>query len=255
MPVIEMPKKPEPEPEPEPKEKTSTPLPEQPTRPLIPELEVKDVSSDEELIIAEVEDKEEDVFKQRPAPRMAPVEQLSEEPPAPPPAPPDEFAPKAKRKYTRKAPMSIKQTEHLAKIRAIATEKRKATKALKEKSKEDALVAKAEAKIINDQNRRKQVLAQEAGLQRDLEREKEAQTQQYSKPKPSALSEHSFSKADLDSAVLSAITSYDQLRKKQKAEDKEQKIKDQNENNMKRTIQQAIQPQTVPSDPWRNYFT
>ena len=249
MPVIEMPKKPEPEPEP--KEKTSTPLPEQPTRPLIPELEVKDVSSDEELIIAEVEDKEEDVFKQRPAPRMAPVEQLSEEPPAPP----DEFAPKAKRKYTRKAPMSIKQTEHLAKIRAIATEKRKATKALKEKSKEDALVAKAEAKIINDQNRRKQVLAQEAGLQRDLEREKEAQTQQYSKPKPTPLQEHSFSKADLDSAVLSAITSYDQLRKKQKAEDKEQKIKDQHENNMKRTIQQAIQPQTVPSDPWRNLFT
>jgi len=69
------------------------------------------------------------------------------------------------------------------------------------------------------------------------------------------LSQNSFTKDDLDSAVLSAITSYDQLRKKQKAEKKIQQKKDEEEAKMKRVIQNAIAPQQIQADPWRNLFT
>tara|TARA_R110000823_G_scaffold895_2_gene3652 strand:- start:279 stop:998 length:720 start_codon:yes stop_codon:yes gene_type:complete len=161
---------------------------------------------------------------------------------------------KGKRKYERKAPMSDKQKDHLAKIRVIASEKRAKERERKAQEKEDALVEKAQKKI-EEKNRKKQVEAQEAQLQRKTDQENVASTQQVPPSKATPLSQNSFTKDDLDSAVLSAITSYDTLRKKQKADKKVQQFKDAEEAKMKRVIQNAIQPPPVSADPWRNLFT
>ena len=59
----------------------------------------------------------------------------------------------------------------------------------------------------------------------------------------------------MEGAVLSAITSYDQLRKKQKKEKREKEAKEAEEAKMRRTLQNAISPPQVQSDPWRSYFT
>ena len=65
-----------------------------------------------------------------------------------------------------------------------------------------------------------------------------------------------FTKEDLDSAVLSAISQYDTLRKQQKKEKRESQIKKNEEEKMRATLARAIQPQarTAP-DPWRNLFS
>ncbi len=231
LPIIEMPKK-EPDPEPE---------------TLIPDNKLPENASGMDLmeaVAAQCEDKEHDdiitieerdipeedeVFSERPAPKVAPV--LEEE------EPPTEFTPKkGKRKYVRKAPMSDKQKEHLAKIRQIAQDRRKLERERKAKEKEDKLVEKAEQKIL----------------------QKKQKEEEASKPKPEPIVpkvNNGFTKEDLDSAVLSAISQYDRLRKQQKKEKRESELKKKEEEKMRATLARAIQPQarTAP-DPWRNLF-
>ena len=242
MPKISMPTPP-PEPEPEPIAKIHSEVED--------DLAELDVEVKEEVSVDEKEDSDDDqeIFGDAPL-KVLPVE----------PEITNEFSPasatvkKGKRKYERKAPMSDKQKEHLAKIRVIASEKRAKERERKAQEKEDALVEKAQKKI-EEKNRKKQVEAQEAQLQRKTEQENIVSTQENVQSKATPLSQNSFTKDDLDSAVLSAITSYDQLRKKQKAEKKIQQKKDEEEAKMKRVIQNAIAPQPVQADPWRNLFT
>jgi len=234
LPIIEMPKK---EPDPE---------------PLIPDNKLPENVSGMDLmeaVVAECEDKhddiitvdereipeEDEVFSERLAPKVAPTAMLAvleeEEEHS------NEFAPKkGKRKYVRKAPMSDKQKEHLAKIRQIAQDKRKLERERKAKEKEDKLVEKAEQKIL----------------------QKKQKEEEVAKPKPEPIVpkvNNGFTKEDLDSAVLSAISQYDRLRKQQKKEKREYELKKTEEEKMRATLARAIQPQarTAP-DPWRNLF-
>jgi len=239
MPKIEMPTPP-PEPIKEPVVKIHSEVEDD-----LPELQIDLVEVKEEVVVEEDSEDDQEIFGEAPL-KVIPVE----------PELKNEFSQpvkKGKRKYERKAPMSDKQKEHLAKIRVIASEKRAKERERKAQEKEDALVAKAEKKILDKQ--KKQVEAQEAQLQRKIEQEKPAVTQENVQSKGSVLQQNSFTKDDLDSAVLSAITSYDQLRKKQKAEKKIQQKKDEEEEKMKRVIQNAIAPQPMKADPWRNLFT
>ena len=234
MPKIEMPAPP-PEPIKEPIVKIHSEVEDD-----LPEL---DVEVKEEVVVEE--DSDEEIFDDSP-PKVLPL--------ATQPSEFSEPVKKGKRKYERKAPMSEKQKEHLAKIRVIASEKRAKERTRKAQEKEDALVLKAQKKI-EEKNRKKQVDNQEAELQRKSQEENHAPTQEKVQSKATPLSQNSFTKSDLDDAVLSAITSYDQLRKKQKAEKKIQQKKDEEEAKMKRVIQNAIAPPPVASDPWRNLFT
>jgi len=229
LPIIEMPKK---EPDPEPLTPDNK-LPENASGMDLMEAVVaqcEDKDHDDIITIEERDIPEEDeVFSERPAPKVAPV--LEEE------EPPNEFAPKkGKRKYVRKAPMSDKQKEHLAKIRQIAQDRRKLERERKAKEKEDKLVEKAEQKIL----------------------QKKQKEEEASKPKPEPIVpkvNNGFTKEDLDSAVLSAISQYDRLRKQQKKEKRESELKKTEEEKMRATLARAIQPQarTAP-DPWRNLF-
>jgi len=236
LPVIEV-QKPEPEPEPLP----DNVLPESGDGnmdlidTLMEEKDSDDIISVEERDIPE----EDDVFGEAPPPRVKPLE--VEEP-----TQSTEFTPqgaeprKGKRKYTRKAPMSDKQKEHLAKIRKIAIEKRKAEKERKIKEKEEAVIAKAEKKI----------------LEKKLKKEKEEQEVINSQiKKEPVIQRNGFTKQDLDSAVLSAISQYDTLRKQQKKEKRETQAKQMKEAKMRETLARAIQPQQPINDPWRNLFT
>jgi len=235
LPVIEVDK---PEPEPEPLHDNVLPESGDGNMDLIDTLHAEAEQEKDDIISVEEHDipEEDDVFGSAPAPRVKP---LTEEQPS-------EFTPsaepkKGKRKYTRKAPMSDKQKEHLAKIRKIAIEKRKAEKERKIKEKEEAVIAKAEKKI----------------LEKKLKEEKDEQeiiNSQLSKKEP-VIQQNGFTKQDLDSAVLSAISQYDTLRKQQKKEKRESQVKEMKEAKMRETLARAIQPQQPTNDPWRNLFT
>ena len=153
---------------------------------------------------------------------------------------------KGKRKYTRKAPMSDKQKEHLAKIRKIAQEKRKAEKERKQKEKEEAVIEKAEKRILEKKKKEEQ----------KLEKEQKEQHEKINHSYSAKVTQvNGFTKEDLDNAVLSAITQYDTLRKQQKKEKKELEKKKLEEEKMRATLQRAIQPQQAQRDPWRGLFT
>lgn len=248
LPEIIMPKK-EPEPEPE------TLIPDNKLRTAAGSAALAENVSGMDLmeaVVAECENKhddiitveerdipdEDEVFSERVAPKVAPV--LEEEEPPTEGTVGNEFAAKkGKRKYVRKAPMSEKQKDHLAKIRQIAQDKRKLERERKAKEKEDKLVEKAEQKIL----------------------QKKKKEEEASKPTPQAEVKivpkvnNGFTKEDLDSAVLSAISQYDRLRKQQKKEKRESELKNTEEEKMRATLARAIQPQarTAP-DPWRNLF-
>ncbi len=237
LPVIEV-QKPEPEPEPL---VTNTPdnrLPENASGMDLMSVVISDCENKEniedDIITVEERDipDEDDVFGSAPTPRIAPVTEEQ----------PSEFNPepkKGKRKYTRKAPMSDKQKEHLAKIRKIAIEKRKAEKERKIKEKEEAVIAKAEKKI----------------LEKKLKEEKAEQEVINSQLKEPVIQQNGFTKQDLDSAVLSAISQYDTLRKQQKKEKREAQVKEREQAKMRETLARAIQPPQPTNDPWRNLFT
>ena len=244
LPVIEMPKK-EAEPEPMPSQSPENKLPEQAGNmelidQLMEEKEV-DLTEDDIINIEESETPEEDdVFSDPPPPRVAPVLEEDEQP--------NEFTPigekkKGKRKYTRTKPMSDKQKTHLAKIRQIAIEKRKAEKERKLKEKEEAVIAKAEKKILDKKKKEEQAQA-----------EQEKPKLRSEKPQ-AVIQQNGFTKDDLDNAVLSAISQYDTLRKQRKKEKVENESKQREEDKMRATLARAIQPQkTAAPDPWRSLF-
>ena len=249
LPTIEV-EKPEPEPTPD------NVLPEQQgNMELIDNIMASTAESEDKDDIITVEERdipdEDDVFGEAPPPRVKPLEvEQEQEPTEFNPAPGTCGEPKkGKRKYTRKAPMSDKQKEHLAKIRKIAIEKRKAEKERKIKEKEEEVIAKAEKKILAEKEKK-------------LKKEKEEQeviNSQLSKAtdvkKEPVIQQNGFTKQDLDNAVLSAISQYDTLRKQQKKEKREAQIKEREQAKMRETLARAIQPQQPTNDPWRNLFT
>ena len=252
LPKIDMPSK---EPEPEPASEAAVAesvLPESGdgNMDLIDELhEEKQVDFDDIVTVTERDvPEEDDVFGDPPAPKVTPLDSSHETQGMSSDETQEEFpVKKGKRKYTRKAPMSEKQKEHLARIRKIAVEKRKAEKERKIKEKEDAVIEKAEKKILEKQRKEeeKQHVAEH-------QQKKKAQEIINNESKP----QNGFTKADLDSAVLSAISQYDTLRKQEKKEKRAQEAKAREEEKMRATLARAIQPQKVnPSDPYRQFFT
>lgn len=238
LPIIEMPKPPEPEPE----QISDKKIPElskedNGNMELIDSLMKEDLSddlSDDDIIKVDEREipSEDEVFEDRP-PKIKSVslEESSEFPQS-----------KGKRKYTRKAPMSDKQKEHLAKIRKIAQEKRKAEKEKKQKEKEEAVIEKAEKRILEKKKK------EEQATQRQTQKEEHEKINSVNRV------QNGFTKKDLDDAVLSAISQYDTLRKQEKKEKKELEKKKLEQERMRKTIERAIQPQQPQNDPWRSLF-
>ncbi len=188
---------------------------------------------------------EDDVFAERPVPQIKPIVQEEEE--ALPPTEQEsssEFKPTGKRAYKRKAPMSQKQKDHLARIRKIASEKRakeredKAQdKIKKEEEKEEARVRKAEERILAKQRK---------------------EQEQVNEPKPAraptpSVPQTGFTRDDMERAMFSAISSYETIRKREKEDKKKRQLAEAREDQMKRTLQRAIQPDK-PVDQWRQFF-
>lgn len=252
LPIIQMPAK-----EPEPQAVAEKVLPEtgDGNMDIINEIQDKKVEF-EDIINVEERDVpcEDEVFKDPPAPKMKPILEQPSEQPEEPIEQPSEFEPakKGKRKYTRKAPMSDKQKEHLARIRKIAIEKRKAEKERKIKEKEEAVIEKAEKKILEKKRKEEEKELLEQKKQQELINRS---SPTGNPPPQKVIQQNSFTREDLDSAVLSAITQYDTLRKQQKKEKRAQEAKQREEEKMRATLQRAIQPQQVQRDPWRGLFT
>jgi hypothetical protein len=249
LPVIEMPA---PAPEPAlPKVPSAPPMLENPDgdKDLIDKIEESlDSKSDDEEDIINIEPRdipdEEDVFT-NPPPTVKPI--VNDEPP------PNEFEPKGKRKYVRKAPMSEKQKAHLERIRKIAQEK----KAMKKKEREEQ---QAQDKLLLQQKKQEEQEKKEE--EKRIKEEKKIQEEvnkRLYKPEPEqkqgGTPQNFFTKEDMENAMLSAITSYDAVRKKQKQEKKVRIAKEAQEAQMRRTLENAIRPPQVQSDPWRSYFT
>jgi len=163
---------------------------------------------------------------------------------------PTEFdpAPRTKRKYVRKKPMTDKQRDHLARIRQIANEKRKQKKLeaeqlkkekeeQKEKEKEEARIKKAEERILKKQR----------------EEQEQINRVNQAPPQPQAVNT-GFTREDMEKAMFSAIASYETIRKAEKAEKKKKELAEARERQMTRTLQQAIQP-NKPPDQWRQFFS
>jgi len=232
MPTIEMPN-----PEPEAPE---VPVSETDNKDIIDEIMEEIENDDRSNHIIEVTEREipdeDDVFDE-PPPKVEPIVNTEF-------IDPNER--KGKRKYNRKAPMSDKQKEHLAKIRKIAQEKRKTEKERKAKEKEEQELLKAEERLI------KKKKAQE---------EKQQKEQTASQPPPPAQPIQSgvkyFTEEDLNKAVLGAVHTYDTYRKAQKKEKKAKQAEEAKQAQMRRTIQNAITPQNTAqaTDPWRGLFT
>lgn len=231
MPTIEMPSA-----EPEPQD---TPVAETDNKDIIDEIMEEIDNDDRSDHIIEVTEREipdeDDVFDE-PPPKVEPVVNTEFI---------DPNEKKGKRKYNRKAPMSDKQKEHLAKIRKIAQEKRKAEKERKAKEKEEQELLKAEERLI------KKKKAQE---------EKQQKEQTASQPPPAQPIQSGvkyFTEEDLNKAVLGAVHTYDTYRKAQKKEKKAKQAEEAKQAQMRRTIQNAITPQNTAqaNDPWRSLFT
>ncbi len=187
-----------------------------------------------------------DVFGDRPVPQIKPIVQEEEEGDPTLHGPPEEFKPSGKRAYKRKAPMSQKQKDHLARIRKIASDKRakereqKAQdKIKKEEEKEEARVRKAEERILAKQRK-------------EQEQVNEDKPQPARAPTPSA-PQTGFTREDMERAMFSAISSYETIRKREKEDKKKQQLAQAREEQMKRTLHQAINPDKPP-DPWRQFF-
>jgi len=243
LPVIEMPKPPETTQE-ETEQISDNKIPELSTEDngnmeLIDSLMKEDISVDDDIIrVDEREIPSEDEVFNDPPPKVKSVSLEEQEEPEEPSEFPQK---KGKRKYTRKAPMSDKQKEHLAKIRKIAQEKRKAEKERKQKEKEEAVIEKAEKRILEKKKKQEEKFEKE-------------QHEKINSVKPPKV-QNGFTKEDLDNAVLSAISQYDTLRKQQKKEKRELDKKKMEEEKMRATLARAIQPQQRQNDPWRSLFS
>lgn len=249
LPVIEVEK-------PEPIEEPDNKLPETGNMDLMDDIiaSTADKQSEDKDDIINIDEREipdeDEVFladsKERTPQKIAPVIQDNETP--------TEFNPekRTKRKYVRKAPMSDKQKAHLAKMREIASEKRRVERERKAKEKEEALVAKAEKKILDKKKKDEEDSIAEAKKNQRAEQDK-INNQIISKTPEKV---NGFTKEDLDSAVLSAISQYDTLRKQQKKEKREADKRRLEEDKMRATLARAINPTPAPTnDPWRGFFT
>ena len=252
LPMIEMPA---PAPKPSlPKVPSAPPILENPDgdKDLIDKIEESLYSkSDDEEDIINIEPRdipdEEDVFTNPPS--IKPIVNYQGVPSAEPP--PNEFEPKGKRKYVRKAPMSLKQKEHLERIRKIAQEK----KAMKKKEREEQ---HAQDKLLLEQKKQEEQekKEEEKRIKEEKKIQEEVNKRLYKpEPEPPQTPQNYFTKEDIENAMLSAITSYDVVRKKQKQEKKERQVKEAQEAQMRRTLENAIRPPQVQNDPWRSYFT
>ena len=248
MPVIEMPKKEEPTPM---EEHDLSALPEraEPSdKEIIEKIQsdlMKSLPEDDEPLVEVTErniPNEDEVFND--PPERVKVEQPLEDPQ------PTEFdpEPRTKRKYVRKKPMTDKQRDHLARIRQIANEKRKQKKLeaeqlkkekeeQKEKEKEEARIKKAEERILKKQR----------------EEQEQINRVNQAPPQPQAVNT-GFTREDMEKAMFSAISSYETIRKAEKAEKKKRELAEARERQMTRTLQQAIQP-NKPPDQWRQFFS
>jgi hypothetical protein len=247
LPVIEVQKPDSSEPIPDKKLQTgagSAPLAETDNINLMDDIIDQSEDKDDIINIEEREiPSEDEVFSERAPQKIAPVNNITEEPPQA-----SEFPEKkGKRKYVRKAPMSDKQRAHLAKMREIASEKRRVERERKAKEKEEALVAKAEKKILEKKKK-----DEDDSLKKERIEQEKINNQNLVKT-PERV--NGFTKEDLDSAVLSAISQYDTLRKQQKKEKREADKKRLEEDKMRATLARAINPTPVQNDPWRSYFT
>ncbi len=225
--------------------------------PSSPEIDGDDIIQVDERIIPS----EDDVFNE-PAPRLRPS---SGGPPAVAPVrpleedeesldEPMEYTPKkGKRKYVRKAPMSDKQKAHLEKIRKISLEKRaqkklekEEDKKRKEEEKEDLRIQKAQERLLVKQKKEQAIINQDnsPGSLGPPSPQKAQRAQQGAM----------FTQADMEKAMYSAISSYETIRKKEKADKKQQELANARENQMRRTLEAAIRPQ-APPDPWRQFFS
>lgn len=264
LPVIEMPAK-EPEPQAvalqgEPVKENVLPETGDGNMDILDQLQEKKVEFEDNIITVDEREipSEDEVFTERPAPKMKPIvveeEALEQQS--------TEFEParKGKRKYVRKAPMSEKQKEHLARIRQIAIEKRKAEKERKIKEKEEAVIEKAEKKILEKKKKEEEKEYSEQKKQQELINNPPQQTegglrQTEGGLRQKVVQQNGFTKEDLDNAVLSAITQYDTLRKQEKKEKRAREAKQREEEKMRATLQRAIQPQQRQVDPWRSLFS
>ncbi len=223
---------------------------------LSPEIDGDDIIQVDERIIPS----EDDVFNE-PAPRLrpsaptvAPVRPLEEDEESIPHGEPMEYTPKkGKRKYVRKAPMSDKQKAHLEKIRKISLEKRaqkklekEEDKKRKEEEKEDLRIQKAQERLLAKQKKEQAIINQDnsPGSLGPPSPQKAQRAQQGAM----------FTQADMEKAMYSAISSYETIRKKEKADKKQQELANARENQMRRTLEAAIRPQ-APPDPWRQFFS
>jgi len=233
--------------------------------------EEQEIDDDDHSLI-QVEERiipcEDEVFNEPQAPRVRPLDPSSTRPSAPEEQAPEEEADPAmgaaenvaneftpsgeqkKRKYTRKAPMSDKQKQHLEKIRKISLEKRQKLKIqkeeqkkIKEEEKEEERIRKAAERLVEKQ--KKEALQKEALL-----KEAKAQAQQEQPRQQGQM----FTRQDMESAMFSAISSYEAIRKKEKEEKKKQELADAREAQIRRTLDAAINPQK-PVDPWRYLFS
>lgn len=221
----------------------------QDSEPSSPEIDGDDIIQVDERIIPS----EDDVFNE-PAPRLrpsapavAPVRPLEEDEESL--DEPMEYTPKkGKRKYVRKAPMSDKQKAHLEKIRKISLEKRaqkklekEEDKKRKEEEKEDLRIQKAQERLLAKQKKEQAII-------------NDQRPPSPQKAPPRAQQGAMFTQADMEKAMYSAISSYETIRKKEKADKKQQELANAREAQMRRTLEAAIRPQ-APPDPWRQFFS
>ena len=219
---------------------------------LAPEIDGDDIIQVDERIIPS----EDDVFNEpaprerRQAPAVAPVRPLEEDEESLDEQSLEYTPKKGKRKYVRKAPMSDKQKAHLEKIRKISLEKRaqkklekEEDKKRKEEEKEDLRIQKAQERLLAKQKKEQAIIND----QRPPSPQKAPQGQR-------AQQGAMFTQADMEKAMYSAISSYETIRKKEKADKKQQELANARENQMRRTLEAAIRPQ-APPDPWRQFFS
>ena len=234
LPTIVMPE-PVPEPEVFPAEgKTDQIIESLETKPQERDLVVEDFSDEESTPkTVSFQEKEEDVFKSAAestsCPSIKPVVDAEDTDTEVPLEDPPK---KTRKKYERKAPMSQKQKDHLAKIRKIAADKRRLAREEKAKAKEEADIKKAEEKIK----------AQQAKFEQDAKDKIKAEYEQNLK----IASEARYTQMDLEEAMVNAVATYDTMRKERKVEKKKKQAEDAQKTAQKNMIHRAIQPNYTP---------
>ena len=201
-------------------------------------------SSEEELVIEEEDKPDEPEIFDKPK-EVEQVEQVEQESLAKEIGEPVKEA-KGKRKYERKKPMSQKQLDHLAKIRAIGVEKRKVRA-------EEA----RQKKLLDQESQAEERLLKKKQKEEDDKILKEAKEVKLKKSVVNQSVPLAYSQEDLEKAMLKAVETYDTQRKVRKVAKKKKQAEDLKESNKMKVIQNAINPNMVQApaqDQWRHLF-